>query len=71
MMRSGPSLLGALAMALPMPLPLLAQGDTMPVSVRICGDPAARAVIPMKDEQDEPMSSCSKVCHAGGCRRRT
>lgn len=60
---------GALAMALP--TPVLARGDARLISIRICGDPSARSVIPMNKQQDEPSSPCDKACHIGGCRRRT
>jgi hypothetical protein len=68
MMRCWPSLIGALAMMVPMPS-MAAGGDAL--VVRVCGDPSARLVIPMKQDAPEPDQPCSKACHIGGCRRRT
>lgn len=63
-----PSLIGALAMMAPMPS--MAAGDK-DLTVRVCGNPGARAVIPIKQDPPEQDDSCSKACHIGGCRRRS
>jgi hypothetical protein len=68
MMRCSPSLIGVLAMMLPMPS--MAAGSEALV-VRVCGDPGARVIIPMKQDPPEPDQPCSKACHVGGCRRRS
>lgn len=60
--------LGVAALALP--APAVANGPQMLV-VRQCGDAAARTAIPIERPAELPQTDCDKICHAGGCRRRS
>lgn len=63
-------MLGALALAVPMP-PLQAGENGLPVST--CGQPGIVVRIPMKGDPAQPKPGdngcCPKACHAG-CERR-
>lgn len=66
MSRVWPSLIGAVAFAMPMP----AMGSHS-LSLSICGQPGVRVVIPMRNDAPADNHGCCKsACHAGCERKR-